>query len=128
MMSSGEIQISRNDYQKIVELLEESNFLRDEEGKRFGKTLKKARKVDIQDIPCDFVTMNSTINCMDIGTSQPLTLTLVFPHEADPRKGRISILSSVGTALLGAKIGGVVRWLNGNTEKYLQIKRIQRPA
>jgi len=37
-------------------------------------------------------------------------VTLVYPAEADISQGRISVLTPVGTALIGLRSGGSITW------------------
>ena len=39
-----------------------------------------------------------------------MTYHLVFPDSANVNQGKISILAPIGTALLGYKVGDIVRW------------------
>jgi regulator of nucleoside diphosphate kinase len=38
------------------------------------------------------------------------TLTLCYPEDADPAAGFVSVLSPIGTALLGSRCGETVEW------------------
>jgi regulator of nucleoside diphosphate kinase len=53
-------------------------------------------------IPMDLVTMNSRVSFTDGGVSRHAKL--VYPQQADGR-GRVSVLSPLGTALLGLSVG-----------------------
>lgn len=71
--------------------------------------LNGARLVAEEVIPPSVVTMNAKVACWDEGASSARELQLVFPWDAAPWKGRISVLSRPGVALLGAVPGHVVR-------------------
>jgi len=47
------------------------------------------------------VTLGSTVNLHDLTTGEDLRYTLVNPNEANPAKGKLSIASPTGKALLG---------------------------
>ena len=64
-----------------------------------------ARIVRPEKIPCDVVTMNSRVLYQDIATQRTQAVTVVYPAEADPSSGKISVLSPVGVALLGESEG-----------------------
>ena len=55
------------------------------------------------------ITMNSTVVLDAEPSGQQTTLTLVYPRDADPAHSRVSVLSPMGRALLGAHVGDVVR-------------------
>ena len=61
-------------------------------------------------IPPDLVTVNSTILYEDEYTGARRKITIVYPPDADPSKGNVSVLTPVGTALLGLSIGQSTVW------------------
>lgn len=71
--------------------------------------LERARTIDAADVPPDVVTMNSTVELSDLDTGETTNYTLVYPEEADVLNNRISVLAPVGTAILGYRVGDVVR-------------------
>jgi len=72
---------------------------------RLAAELKKAVVVDSRCIATDIVTMNSRVRFEDQNTGERRQVTIVFPHEANASTGSISVLTSVGTALLGLAVG-----------------------
>jgi regulator of nucleoside diphosphate kinase len=58
----------------------------------------------------DVVTMYSQVLLQDVETSQRQTLTLCYPADAEPAMGFVSVLSPVGSALLGLRVGSMARW------------------
>lgn len=59
-------------------------------------------------VAADVVTMNSRVVVEDGLTRLRRVVTLVYPDHATPRAGLVSILSPLGLALLGRRIGDVV--------------------
>jgi len=72
---------------------------------RLAAELKKAVVVDSRCIATDIVTMNSRVRFEDQNTGERRQVTIVFPHEANASTRSISVLTSVGTALLGLAVG-----------------------
>lgn len=66
--------------------------------------------VPSREVAPDVVTMNSQVMLQDLQTGQRSTLTLCYPEKADPAVGLVSVLSPVGSALLGLRMGSVARW------------------
>lgn len=58
----------------------------------------------------DVVTMYSQVLLQDSQTGQRNTLTLCYPTDAEPAVGFVSVLSPVGSALLGMRVGSIARW------------------
>ena len=67
--------------------------------------LDDADLVPSQEIPADIITMSSRFVVKDAATGSSDTLTLVYPQEADAGQGLLSVLSPLGTQLLGAQPG-----------------------
>lgn len=67
--------------------------------------------VPSREVAPDVVTMYSQVLLQDTQTSQRHTLTLCYPTDAEPAMGFVSVLSPVGSALLGLRVGSVARWL-----------------
>lgn len=72
--------------------------------------LARATIVAPEEIPTDVVTMNSRLVCTVRGEQAPRNWTLVYPDAADFDAGRLSVLSPVGHALLGARAGQTVSY------------------
>jgi regulator of nucleoside diphosphate kinase len=72
--------------------------------------LERAAIVPAETIPQDVVTMNSSVLCTLEGEKEPRQWTLVYPDAADLEGGQLSVLSPVGTALLGARAGETVTY------------------
>ncbi|MDX8508114.1 nucleoside diphosphate kinase regulator [Mesorhizobium captivum] len=60
-------------------------------------------------MPADVVRMGSTVTLHDAEGSVQ-RVTLVYPAEADIAEKRISVLTPLGTALIGTRAGRVVSW------------------
>ena len=58
----------------------------------------------------DVVTMRSRVQVAESAAGPAREITLAYPDEADAGEGRVSVLSPVGTALLGLRAGDVARW------------------
>ena len=81
--------------------------------------------VPSQDIEPDVVTMHSQVLLQDIQTGQRSTLTLCYPVQADPAVGLVSVLSPVGSALVGLRQGSIARWLTpAGEEKAAEVVAI----
>lgn len=59
----------------------------------------------------DVVTMRSRVQVIDPEAGSMREIDLVYPDEADAGRGRVSVLSAAGTALLGLHAGETARWI-----------------
>lgn len=58
-----------------------------------------------EEMPSDVVTMNSQVCIHDLANGSTMTVTLVFPQEADYEQKKVSLLAPLGAALLGCRTG-----------------------
>ena len=72
--------------------------------------LDRAIVVQAEQIPDDVVTMHARCVYIDERTGTQREIELVYPDEADPARGRISVLTPVGSALLGLRVGQEIPW------------------
>jgi len=79
-------------------------------------------------LPPDFVTLGSFVKIEDIYTGEVEEYTLTYPEQADIGSCRLSVLSPVGAALLGAREGGIVDWPTPGGIRRLKVHRVTQPA
>jgi len=72
--------------------------------------LDRADIVPFQTVPPNVVTMNSRVVFKDETTGEFRTVTIVYPQDADPSDGRVSVMAPVGSALLGLSLGQSIEW------------------
>lgn len=76
----------------------------------------------------DVVMLNSAVEVRDLLSGLRSRLTVVFPSEADPAAGRVSVLAPLGCALLGYREGDVVDWEMPGGRRTLRIERVSGAA
>ena len=72
------------------------------------KVLKFARVIDTSRLKADTIALLSKVVMTNLTTGAQMNYTIVSPHEADLREGKISIKSPIGQALLNKKTGDIV--------------------
>jgi regulator of nucleoside diphosphate kinase len=72
--------------------------------------LERAELVAAAEVGPNVVTMNSRVRIMDPGTGEARTVSLVYPGEEDSLRGKVSIFTPLGTALLGLPEGAWMEW------------------
>lgn len=86
--------------------------------------LARAHLVDPGELSPDVVGMHSTVWFRDLDTDEVESYTLVYPSEADVTCNRISVLAPIGTALLGFRVGDIVKWPVPLGTSRLEITRV----
>jgi regulator of nucleoside diphosphate kinase len=72
--------------------------------------LERAVVVPQHLVPPDIVTVNTALVVADVERGTVREVAVVYPEQADPRRGRISVLTPVGTALLGLAEEECIEW------------------
>lgn len=72
------------------------------------KVLMYARVLDTSVLAADTVGLLRKVEFTNLNTNTRMTYTIVNPHEANPREGKMSIKTPIAEALLGKKVGDVV--------------------
>ncbi|MCB0259551.1 MAG: transcription elongation factor GreA [Calditrichaeota bacterium] len=70
--------------------------------------IRRARVIDPKQISGEHVSLYTTVVMKDLKRNQEVSYTLVSQEESDFRHFKISVVSPVGKALLGKKVGEVV--------------------
>ena len=122
-----EIYVTTHDYERLSALADFYksrrrgvlvDFLMDE--------LERAELVAAAEVGAKVVTMNSRVRIMDPHTGEARTVTLVYPGEEDSLRGKVSVFTPLGTALLGLPEGARMEWrtLDGRT-KSVSVLEVQ---
>lgn len=86
--------------------------------------LDRANIVPSEKIPKNIITMNSKVRLKDLDSEEEMIYSLVFPHSANINHNRISILAPIGTALIGYKVGDVIKWKVPGGVRKLKVEKI----
>ena len=79
--------------------------------------------------PADVVCMGCEVEFRDETTGKVQTVTLVYPGEADIGQGKISVLTPVGTALIGLASGQSITWETRTGDvRRLTVLQVREPA
>ena len=72
------------------------------------RVLEHARVLDKSLLSNDRVSLLSKVEMTNLSNNSKMIYTIVNPHEANQREGKISIKSPIGEALLNKKVGDIV--------------------
>ena len=102
---NSSIVISEYDYQHLLSLCEKADTAAAE---ALEEELGRADILDA--VSDDVVTMNSSVTFIDLDSGEETHISLVYPQDAKVEDMKISILTPVGTALIGLRVGGRIDW------------------
>lgn len=91
--------------------------------------LDRAIVVPMEQLPSDVVTMRARFIYADQLTGTLREIELAYPDEADPAQGKISVLTPVGSAMIGLRAGQEIAWEfpDGSTRR-LRVVSVTQPA
>ncbi len=128
-MKYGSLIIEKKEYVYLKRILNISGYAEDlETRKSVGKLLeelKSAMIVDEEDMPEDIVRFNSLV-IVSSNKGWKKSLQVVIPSEKDLKQDKISILTPMGSALLGYSEEDTVEWDFPNGRQRLKIEVVKR--
>jgi regulator of nucleoside diphosphate kinase len=128
-MNHTPIYITRDDHSKLRLLVTTALYSNASAAlQKLREELDRAAIIDSAAIPAGVVTMDSTVEFEDLGTGEVEEYTLTFPDRANVEEKRLSILAPIGTALIGYRVGDLVRWSTPGGVRQLKILRVTAPA
>jgi regulator of nucleoside diphosphate kinase len=89
--------------------------------------LERAVLVAREAVPPGVVAMHCDVQVLDLVSGVRREYTLVYPAEANPAAGRISVLAPLGTALLGYREGDELEWQMPGGVRRLRIEQVRSP-
>lgn len=119
MADSPEIYVTEIDKARLQSLLavEEELPMADLEHE-----IERAVVVEPQSVAGDVVTMNSRVVLhLD---DEKHEVALVYPQDADERDRRLSVLSEIGTAILGYQEGDAIDWMVTDRTRRIRIGKV----
>lgn len=87
--------------------------------------LRGAKQVLRKDLPADVVAVNRKVKVVEKTTNEEFEVALVGPKVAKPKKNKYSILSDIGIATVGYKVGDIVKWPTESGEKQYEILEVE---
>lgn len=124
-MTSSPLYLSRNDHSRLRLLVSAAMHTRSSAAlEKLRGELNRATILDPSAVPPDVVTMGAHVRFEDLSTGEIEAYTLTFPDRADIAQGRLSILTPVGTALIGYREGDIVEWPTPGGVRRLKIHRV----
>lgn len=121
---SREIYITEIDKEKLKKLIENAlhSNIKNKAIEELSLELNKALVIDPRKVPPNVVTMNSKVKLVLNGEEKEIQL--VFPQEAEPFKNKVSVLSPIGTAIIGYAVDDTIEWDTPSGKSKIIIKEI----
>ena len=131
MLIQDQAVVTTADQARLREMIDSLRASLPASGEPYGSYLRALEErlaqmstVAEDEVDDDVVTMNSKVCVQDVATDQRQSLTLVYASDADPFGEKVSVLTSLGAAVLGSRVGEVVEWQTRRHRRRMRIERI----
>lgn len=121
--------IGASDHQRLAALAEAASARTPLLAAALLAEVERSRVVPEDHVPADAVRMGSLVTFRDEATHKEQRVRLVYPADADINSARVSILTPVGTALIGLTKGQSMSWLTlSGEERRLTVIDVEQPS
>jgi regulator of nucleoside diphosphate kinase len=118
MFVTPDIVVTSKDLQQLLSLI---TRVPGDAAERLDEELARAQVVAPHDVSRDVVTMNSEVVFEDTVSGAKRSVRLVYPEAADPARGWVSVLSPLGSALLGLRVQQEFDWILPHGKRRVRV-------
>lgn len=126
-MKYGNIILEKKEYVYLKRLLNISGYAQDNQTQqsllKLSNELKDAHIVDEEEIPNDVIRFNSSVKVVS-NRGWEKTLQVVMPGEKDVESNKVSILTPMGSALIGYAQDDIINWEFPSGHQELKIETV----
>lgn len=121
--------IGAQEYEELLALAHAATRTTPEMADALSEALERATVVATAELPAGVVRMGSQVEFRDELSGRVQTCVVVHPKDADIGKGRVSVLTPIGTALIGASTGAELEWeTRSGAVKRMTVLAVVEPA
>ena len=123
------ITLTAEDHERLSVLAQAATSNLPEVASALADELDRAQILPKGRHPVDVVCMGSEVEFRDDTTGRVQTVTLVYPNEANIAESKISVLTPIGTALIGLHAGKSINWETRRGDlKRLTVLQVREPS
>jgi len=127
-LAKPRISLSADDYERLSALAHAARNQFPDLAAELADEIGRAQVFAKSEMPKHVVCMNSEVLFRDDTTGKVRTVTLVYPEEADISQRRISVMTPVGTALIGLQADHSITWETPSGEtRQLTVISVREP-
>ena len=122
------IMISHEDFARISDCIAAIGV---DPRKHFEQLMRKLDAASLRPahmLPADVVTLDAPVRVREHDGEDPFSVTVTLPEDMNVEEHRISVLSQLGTALLGERAGTTVAWQAPIGTIRAEIERVVVPS
>lgn len=89
--------------------------------------LGRAEVIDCSQVDCERAVFGTVVTLFNLDTDEEVSYQLLGPEEADVNSGSISVLSPIGRAMIGKRVGDEFQVKTPGGTRSMEIMEISRP-
>ena len=89
--------------------------------------LSRAEVIDCSTVACDRIIFGTVVTLIDLDTDDEVRYQLLGPEEVDVSNGKISVVSPMGKAIIGKRIGDEVEVRTPGGLRQFEVMNIETP-
>ena len=123
-----QLTITDEDYETLNKYIKGQKSIKSIDGNNvtlLREELKKATLVKRNELPEDFVRLNSRVKIKEGKKDKLIELILVLPEKANIKERKVSIFAPLATALIGFRQGEQIKWNVPAGQKIFTIMEVQ---
>lgn len=128
-MKYGSLILEKKEYVYLKRILNISGYAEDHETQKclakLSEELKTAHIVNDDEMPYDIIRFNSKVTVL-FGNGIEKTVQVVVPMEKDIKNNKISILTPLGSALIGYSQDDSILWNFPGGTQSIQIAKVEQ--
>ncbi len=128
-MKYGSLILEKKEYVYLKRILNISGYAEHHETQKclmkLSEELKTAHIVDEEEMPFDVIRFNSLATVV-FSNGTVKTVQVVVPMDKDLKQNKISVLTPLGSALLGYSKDDSILWDFPNGKQYLKIVEVKQ--
>ena len=107
---NNQIILSEEDHRLLTALTENVSARGNQQEMTLSYEISRAKVLSEEKMPAGTVRLNSKVKVRDVDSNREMQFTIVLPPAADVKQNRISVLTPMGSALIGLSVGDRIAW------------------
>lgn len=121
--------LGRLAHRRLVDLADAAADRQPEFAQSLQVELARARLADDEALPDDVVAVGRQVEYFDHHAGRSRRIDLVWPGEADIDRGRVSVMTPIGAALIGLRVGQSIQWqVTDGSVRRLDVRAVSASA
>lgn len=125
---TNQVLLCEEDHRLLTALTENVSAQGNQQEMTLSYEISRAKVLSNDKMPQGAVRLNSQVKVKDLDSQREMQFTIVLPQFADLKQNRISVLTPMGSALIGLSEGNRIAWKMPAGIRNLEVLEVQYQA